>query len=96
MFGPILMNFCQNVWLGKISDEFGNRSCQIENKVTKSNLRKNLVYALEATFSLMKLGQNVCLENRSHGVKIWVTMSNFRKTLCTLKGPHFHSDTHVR
>ena len=50
---------------------------------------------------VMKLGQNVCLdkifdkfENGSCRVKIYVTTSNLRKTLCTLWRLHFQSDYH--
>ena len=52
IFSPIIMKVCQNVFLDEISNEFENRSCRVKNKVTIQILEKNLVYALEATFSV--------------------------------------------
>ena len=39
IFSPIVMKFGQNICLDEISDEFENGSCQVKNKVTRSNLR---------------------------------------------------------
>ena len=50
---------------------------------------------------IMKLGQNVCLDeiskefkNGSSQVKNYVTRSNGRKTLCTLQRQHFQCDNY--
>ena len=48
---------------------------------------------------IMKLGQNVCLNEISNKVQnglcwVKVTRSNLRKTLCTLQWPHFQSSYH--
>ena len=50
IFSLIIMNLDQHVCLHEISDEFGNRSYGVKNLVTRSNLRKNLVYALATSF----------------------------------------------
>ena len=42
IFSLIIMKFGQNVFLDEISDKFENGSCQVINKVTRLNLRKNL------------------------------------------------------
>ena len=48
IFSLVLMKLGHNVCLNEISDKFENGSCQ----VAWSDLRKNLVYALVATFSV--------------------------------------------
>ena len=52
IFGPILMKHGLNVCLDKVLDNFENGSCHVKNYGTRSNLRKNLMEALEATFSI--------------------------------------------
>ena len=39
-FNPILMKFCQNVYIDEISDEFENGSGWLLNMVTRSNHRR--------------------------------------------------------
>ena len=51
IFSPIIVKPGQNVCLDEISDKFRDGSCWVKNYVTRSNVSKNLVYALEATFS---------------------------------------------
>ena len=53
IFTSIIIKLGQNVCLGEILDEIENGSCQVKNKVTRSNLRKNLLYALETTLSVL-------------------------------------------
>ena len=55
IFSPTIMKLGQNVSLDKISDELKNGSYQVKNWVTRSSTRKNLLYALEATFSIRLL-----------------------------------------
>ena len=38
IFCPIIMKLGQNICLDKISDEFVNGSCLVEDQVTRSNL----------------------------------------------------------
>ena len=52
IFSLIIMNLNKKVCLDEISDEFENGSRLVKNLVTRSNVRVNLVYALEATFSV--------------------------------------------
>ena len=44
------MKVGQNIWLNKTSDQFENGSFLVKNKVIRSNLRKQFLYAQEATF----------------------------------------------
>ena len=74
--------------LGQTSSKMGN----FGSKTRSLSQILELVYALEATFSvIMKLSQNVCLDeisnefkNGSYWVKNKVTRSNFRKSFCML------------
>ena len=59
IFSPIIMKLVQNVCLDETSQEFENGSCWVEKLVTRSNLRKNFVCALEATFSVLLSGNLV-------------------------------------
>ena len=52
IFNQIIVKLGQNVCLDKILDEFENRLCRVKNYVTRSNLKKNLVYTLKAIFSV--------------------------------------------
>ena len=58
IFNEIIMKLCQNFCLHKISDEYKNGSCWVENSVTRSNLRKACVCYRGQIFCriLMKLG----------------------------------------
>ena len=42
IYSSIIMKLGQNVCLDEVSDESGNGSCGVKNKVTRSNLRKTL------------------------------------------------------
>ena len=42
IFSPILMKLGQNICFNEIRDEIENGSCWVKNKVTSSNLRKNM------------------------------------------------------
>ena len=42
IFRQTIMKLSQNFCLDKISDKYENRSCQVKNYVTSSNLRKTL------------------------------------------------------
>ena len=48
IFSPIIMKPGQN--LDEISDEFENRSCWVNNRVTRSNVRKTLYTLLRPYF----------------------------------------------
>ena len=50
IFGPIIMKLDQNVCLDVISDEFENGSCRVKSYVVRSNVKKILMNAPEATF----------------------------------------------
>ena len=52
IFSLIIMKLNKKVCLDEILDEFENGSRLVKNLVTRSNVRVNLVYALEATFSV--------------------------------------------
>ena len=54
MFSLIIIKLGQNVYLGEIAKDFENWSGRVKNYVTRSNLRKNIVYALEVTFSVQQ------------------------------------------
>ena len=49
----ILKKFGQYVCLDEISNNFENGSWWVKNWVTRSNLKENLVYPLEARFSVL-------------------------------------------
>ena len=73
IFSPIIMKLGQKVCLDKISDEFEKGSCWVKNKVTISNLRKNLCTLWRPDFwpqmSDQKLGQVLetpCVCSRGH------------------------------
>ena len=56
------MKLLPNICLDEISDEFKNRSCRVKNLVTMSNARcRGNIFSL----ILMKLGQDVCLDEIS-------------------------------
>ena len=87
------MKFGQNGCVGEISDAFefgfvGSKSRSL-GQILEKPCARSRGYILNPI--LMKLCQNVCLdeisdefENWSCRVKKWVTRSNLRKTLCTL------------
>ena len=77
IFSPIIMKLGQNVFIDKILDMFKNGSFRSK---TRSNLLKNLVYTLEATFSV-RLSLKL--------VRIFVSM----KSLKSLKMDHIGSKT---
>ncbi len=49
IFGPIILKLCQDVCLDSLTDPIESGSCWVKNQVTRSNLRKNIVYTLGAT-----------------------------------------------
>ena len=61
-FDPVFMELCQNVCHHLILTGFETESYLFENKVTRSELGKKLVYTLKGTFfylNFMNLFQNV-------------------------------------
>ena len=52
IFNSILMKFGQNIYLNKISYEFKNLECRVKYRSLGQIFRKNLLYALEAIFSV--------------------------------------------
>ena len=52
IFSLIIRKPGQNICLDLISNEFENGLCWLKSWVTRSNLIKNLIYALAATFSV--------------------------------------------
>ena len=71
IFSPIIMKRIQNVCLDKISDRFENGSCWVKTRslvqIYKKNPKKPYVCSRSHICSsiIMKLGQNVCLDEIS-------------------------------
>ena len=42
IFSLIIMKLCQNVCVDEISDLLENKTCQVKDKVSRSNFRKTL------------------------------------------------------
>ena len=98
IFSPIIMKLGRNVCLNKISNECENGLCQVKNKVTSSNLSKNLMYTLDGhIFSLiiMKLGRNVCLDEISDKFENWSCWVKTRSLVQILEKTCVCSRSHI-